>query len=252
MSLKRKAAILAESVQILTHFRHIEEVVAEFAVLRVDPGALDQTPDDLCGQIVRPDPGQVLLLGDPALLTGDATEPFAVAGDWVWLAQSQAKGMRRLARHSLLVGLRGEVDAGCATVANLDHADRSLVAQRHVEARALLVDDGGLGPAGDEELGHAVFNLLESNKIRLVNASSDVDYSTPEGRMMLSIDLGLGSYWSRKMSFHIKKAKDRLKNQILGETKIKDIIDGLAAAEPSEVAAVAGLLDQVDSLLNKK
>lgn len=44
----------------------------------------------------------------------------AVAGDWVWLAQSQAKGMRRLARHSLLVGLRGEVDAGCATVANLD------------------------------------------------------------------------------------------------------------------------------------
>jgi hypothetical protein len=57
---------------------------------------------------------------------------------------------------------------------------------------------------------------------------------------------------SKSISFHIKKAKDRLKNQILGETKIRDIIDGLAAAEPSEVAAVAGLLDKVDSLLNKK
>ena len=61
--------------------------------------------------------------------------------------------------------------------------------------------------ARDEELGHAFFNLLERNHVRLVNASSDVDYSTPEGRMMLSIDLGLGSYWSRKMSFHIKKSK---------------------------------------------
>ena len=61
--------------------------------------------------------------------------------------------------------------------------------------------------ARDEELGHAFFNLLERNQVKLVNASSDVDYSTPEGRMMLSIDLGLGSYWSRKMSFHIKKSK---------------------------------------------
>lgn len=60
--------------------------------------------------------------------------------------------------------------------------------------------------ARDEELGHAFYNLLERNEIKLVNASSDVDYSTPEGRMMLSIDLGLGSYWSRKMSFHIKKS----------------------------------------------
>ena len=61
--------------------------------------------------------------------------------------------------------------------------------------------------ARNEELGHAVFNLLELYDIKLINASSDVDYSTAEGRMMLSIDLGLGSYWSRKMSFHIKKAK---------------------------------------------
>ena len=61
--------------------------------------------------------------------------------------------------------------------------------------------------ARNEELGHAVFNLLELHKIRLINASSDIDYGTAEGRMMLSIDLGLGSYWSRKMSFHIKKAK---------------------------------------------
>jgi Resolvase, N terminal domain/Recombinase len=61
--------------------------------------------------------------------------------------------------------------------------------------------------ARDEELGHAVFNMLERHGIRLINASSDVDYTTPEGRMMLSIDLGLGSYWSRKMSFHIKKSK---------------------------------------------
>ena len=61
--------------------------------------------------------------------------------------------------------------------------------------------------ARDEELGHAVFNLLEQYGVRLVNASSDIDYSTAEGRMMLSIDLGLGSYWSRKMSMHIKKSK---------------------------------------------
>lgn len=61
--------------------------------------------------------------------------------------------------------------------------------------------------ARDEELGQAFFNLLQRHHVRLVNASSDVDYSTPEGRMMLSIDLGLGSYWLRKMSFHIKKSK---------------------------------------------
>lgn len=61
--------------------------------------------------------------------------------------------------------------------------------------------------ARDEELGHAVFNLLERHGVRLVNASSDIDYTTAEGRMMLSINLGLDSYGSRKMSFHIKKAK---------------------------------------------
>lgn len=61
--------------------------------------------------------------------------------------------------------------------------------------------------ARDEELGHAVFNILDGCGVRLVNASSDIDYSTAEGRMMLSIDLGLGSYWSRKMSFHIRKSK---------------------------------------------
>ena len=61
--------------------------------------------------------------------------------------------------------------------------------------------------ARDEELGHTIFNLLDEHGIKLINASSDVDYSTPEGHMMLSIDLGLGAYWSRKMSFHIKKAK---------------------------------------------
>ena len=61
--------------------------------------------------------------------------------------------------------------------------------------------------ARDEELGHCIFNLLERNEIKLVNASSpEMDYHTPEGRMMLGIDLSLGSYWSRKMSFHIKKS----------------------------------------------
>ncbi len=61
--------------------------------------------------------------------------------------------------------------------------------------------------ARDEELGHGIFNLLDRNDIKLVNASSpDIDYHTPEGRMMLGIDLSLGSYWSRKMSFHIKKS----------------------------------------------
>jgi DNA invertase Pin-like site-specific DNA recombinase len=61
--------------------------------------------------------------------------------------------------------------------------------------------------ARDEELGFAVFNLLERHGIELVNASADVDYGTPEGRMLLTIDLGLNSYWSRKVSFHIRKSK---------------------------------------------
>jgi len=77
------------------------------------------------------------------------------------------------------------------------------------EARAfdvLLVHDLSRF-ARDEELGHSIYNLLERCDIALVNASSDIDYLTAEGRIMLSLDLGLGSYWSRKMSFHIKKSK---------------------------------------------
>ncbi len=61
--------------------------------------------------------------------------------------------------------------------------------------------------ARNEELGHAVVNLLDDHGIRLVSATTDIDYSTPEGRMMLSNELGLNAYWSRKMSFHIRKSK---------------------------------------------
>ncbi len=61
--------------------------------------------------------------------------------------------------------------------------------------------------ARDEELGHAIFNVLIRNGVNLVNASSNIDYRTPEGHMMLAIELGLGSYTPRKSSFHIKKSK---------------------------------------------
>jgi site-specific DNA recombinase len=61
--------------------------------------------------------------------------------------------------------------------------------------------------ARDEELGHTVFNRLQRAGVKLVNATSDVDYDSAEGRMMLSINLGLESYGSRKLSTHIKKSK---------------------------------------------
>lgn len=59
--------------------------------------------------------------------------------------------------------------------------------------------------ARDQELGQRIINLLERRGVRLVNATSAIDYHTPEGRMMFDIDLSLGSYWSRKMSSHIRK-----------------------------------------------
>lgn len=61
--------------------------------------------------------------------------------------------------------------------------------------------------ARDEELGHAIFNLLIRHNLNLVNATNNIDYRTPEGHMMLAIELGLGAYTPRKSSFHIKKSK---------------------------------------------
>ena len=61
--------------------------------------------------------------------------------------------------------------------------------------------------ARNEELGDTIFNLLARFDINLVNASSNVDYRTAEGHMMLTMELGLGSYQSRKSSFHIKNSK---------------------------------------------
>jgi site-specific DNA recombinase len=62
--------------------------------------------------------------------------------------------------------------------------------------------------ARDEQLGHQVINRLERAGVRLVNATSEIDYTTPEGRMMFGLDLGLSAYWSRKMAVHIRKGKD--------------------------------------------
>lgn len=61
--------------------------------------------------------------------------------------------------------------------------------------------------ARDEELGNHVMNRLGARGIRLVNATSEIDYRTSEGRMFFNFELGAQSYWSRKMGEHIGKAK---------------------------------------------
>lgn len=58
----------------------------------------------------------------------------------------------------------------------------------------------------DEELGNHVMNRLERAGVRLVNASSGVDYHTAEGRLYFNFELGAQAYWSRKTSEHIRKS----------------------------------------------
>ncbi len=63
--------------------------------------------------------------------------------------------------------------------------------------------------ARDEELGHFVLNNLHLLGVKLVNATNDIDYDTPEGRIMFSMELSFSAAGSRKSSFHIKKAKQQ-------------------------------------------
>lgn len=86
---------------------------------------------------------------------------------------------------------------------------RSLLADATSEVFDVLVVHDLSRYARDEELGHSVLNNLQILGIKLINASNDVDYDTPEGRLMFSMELGFSAASSRKASFHIKKSKQR-------------------------------------------
>lgn len=57
--------------------------------------------------------------------------------------------------------------------------------------------------ARDQELGQHV----EALDIRIVSATDQTDYSTPEGRGMYDLHMSLSAHWSRKMAQHIGKSK---------------------------------------------
>jgi|GEM_PF-2444456 len=59
--------------------------------------------------------------------------------------------------------------------------------------------------ARNEALSHTAFDRLEAAGVRWIEAGSEMDYSTPEGRVAFGIGTTLNAYWSRKMSQHIRK-----------------------------------------------
>ncbi len=85
--------------------------------------------------------------------------------------------------------------------------------------------------ARDEELGHFVLNNLHLLGVKLVNATNDIDYDTPEGRMMFSMELSFSAAGSRKASFHIKKAKQQKFEMGL---HVGDVPFGYAAGETNK------------------
>ncbi len=86
---------------------------------------------------------------------------------------------------------------------------RSLLADATSDVFDALVVHDLTRYARDEELGHAVLNSLQALGIKLINATNEVDYDTPEGRLMFSIELGFSAASSRKASFHIRKSKQQ-------------------------------------------
>jgi DNA invertase Pin-like site-specific DNA recombinase len=86
---------------------------------------------------------------------------------------------------------------------------RSLLADATADVFDVLLVHDLTRYARDEELGHSVLNNLQILGVKLVNATNDVDYDTPEGRLMFSMELGFSAASSRKASFHIKKAKQQ-------------------------------------------
>jgi DNA invertase Pin-like site-specific DNA recombinase len=99
--------------------------------------------------------------------------------------------------------------------------------------------------ARDEELAMWLINRLERLGVRLVNASrGDMDYHSPEGRFLFSIDTGLDAYWRRKMGSHIRKGwAERFEKGLhmgpvpLGYARGASATDVLTV-DPEEAAAV--------------
>jgi DNA invertase Pin-like site-specific DNA recombinase len=75
------------------------------------------------------------------------------------------------------------------------------------EANALIVHESSR-LARTEKLTAEVADRLEAVGARFINVSmGGIDYSTPEGRMILANEAALNSYWSRKTGQHARKGK---------------------------------------------
>lgn len=89
--------------------------------------------------------------------------------------------------------------------------------------------------ARDEAFGHEALNRLMKAGVRLVNLSSNIDYSTAEGRMMFGNEQNVHAYWSRKMSEHIKKG---MRDRFAKGLPVGDIPFGYRTSGPAEVPKV--------------
>lgn len=99
-----------------------------------------------------------------------------------------------------------------AYVADLARRPGMVEALRDAEAGQydILIMHESSRLARNERAAHEILDRLTSAHVQLVNASSEIDYSTPEGRMMYGIEANLNAYWSRKLSQHIKKSKAQM------------------------------------------
>lgn len=76
------------------------------------------------------------------------------------------------------------------------------------DARMLVVHESSR-LARTERLTAEVADRLEKVMARFINVSNGgLDYSTPEGRMILAQEAAMNSYWSRKTREHTKKGKN--------------------------------------------
>ena len=77
------------------------------------------------------------------------------------------------------------------------------------EADALIVHESSR-LARTERLTNEIEDRLEASGAAFIDVSmGGFDFSTPEGRMVLTQTAGLNSYWSRKVSQHSKKGKQQ-------------------------------------------
>lgn len=89
--------------------------------------------------------------------------------------------------------------------------------------------------ARDEMFAQDALNKFMRAGVRLVAAGSDIDYRTPEGRMVFGIEQSLNAYWSRKMSEHIRKG---VRNRFAKGLPVGDIPFGYRTSGPAEVPKV--------------